>query len=246
MPMTEKAIARRAAVLAVRGLLVAGLAAGAAGCKTTARDTTGSIPQDYRERHPITVKEGKRTLTVLVGSGRGGLTPMQRAEVLAFARTWSRDATGGITIDRPKGTPNERAASDTLKETLSILVSAGVPNHGIGINPYSPGDPNMAPLRLRYPRMVADAGPCGLWPADLGPNNDIKHFDNEPYYNLGCASQRNLARMVDNPADVIQPRAETPAYTAKRSTGMEKWRRGESPATTYPDANKGAISDIGR
>ena len=104
----------------------------------------------------------------------------------------------------------------------------------------------MAPLRLRYPRMMADAGPCGLWPADLGPNNDIKHFDNEPYYNLGCASQRNLARMVDNPADVIQPRAETPAYTAKRSTGMEKWRKGESPATTYPDANKGAISDIGR
>ena len=101
MLKTEKAIARRAAMLAVRGLLVAGLAAGAAGCNTTARDTTGSIPQDYRERHPITVKEGKRTLTLLVGSGRGGLTPMQRAEVLAFARTWSRDATGGITIDRP-------------------------------------------------------------------------------------------------------------------------------------------------
>ena len=67
-----------------------------------------------------------------------------------------------------------------------------------------------------------------------------------PYYNLGCATQRNLAAMVDNPADLVQPRAETPAYTAKRTTGIDKWRKGESPATTYPDANKGAISDLGK
>ena len=46
---------------------------------------------------------------------------MQRAEVLAFAQNWKREATGGITIDRPVGGANERAANDTLKEVLSIL-----------------------------------------------------------------------------------------------------------------------------
>ena len=61
---------------------------------------------------------------------------MQRAEVLAFAQTWKRDATGGVTIDRPVGSANERAADDTLKEALSIIVQAGVPNNGIGIRPY--------------------------------------------------------------------------------------------------------------
>ncbi len=246
MPPIHRAIARRAAVLAARGLLVAGLAAGVAGCKTSARDTTGSIPTDYRERHPITVKEGDRTLTLFVGPGRGGLTPMQRAEVLAFAQTWKREATGGVTIDRPIGTPNERAAHDTLKQALSIMASAGIPSHGIGVKPYRPAEGQMATIRIRYPQMMADAGPCGLWPGDLGPSNDMKHFQNEPYYNLGCASQRNLARMVDNPADLVQPRGETPAYAAKRSTGMDKWRKGDSPVTTYPDTNKGAISDLGK
>ena len=52
--------------------------------------------------------------------------------------------------------------------------------------------------------------------------------------------------MVENPADLVQPRAESPAYSAKRSVGIDKWRKGESPATTYPDDNKATISDVGK
>ncbi|MEA2810801.1 MAG: pilus assembly protein CpaD, partial [Rhodospirillaceae bacterium] len=125
---------RRGAVLGARGLLIAGLAAALAGCNTTtAQDTTGGIPRAYRERHPIALKEGNKTLVLFVGAGRGGLSPMQRAEVLAFAQNWKRDATGGVTVDRPVGGANDRAANDTLKEALSIIVQAGVPNNGIGI-----------------------------------------------------------------------------------------------------------------
>jgi pilus assembly protein CpaD len=247
MTRNDQTIAwRHGARMAARGLLIASLAVGIAGCQTMARDTTGSIPQDYRARHPIAIKERDKTLTLFVGAGRGGLTPMQRAEVLSFAQTWKREATGGITIDKPTGAPNERAANDTLKQIVSIMVSAGIPNHGIGVKPYRPGEGQAATMRVRYPLMTAEAGPCGLWPDDLGPSNDPKHFDNQPYYNLGCATQRNFAAMVENPADLVQPRGETPAYGGKRSTGIDKWRKGESPATTYPDATKGTVSDVGK
>lgn len=237
---------RRGAVLGARGLLIAGLAAALAGCNTTtAQDTTGGIPRAYRERHPIALKEGKKTLVLFVGTGRGGLSPMQRAEVLAFAQNWKRDATGGVTVERPVGGANDRAANDTLQEALSIIVQAGVPNSGIGVRPYNPGERN-ATLRLYYPLLVADAGPCGLWPDDLGPSYDPRHSENRQYYNFGCATQRNLASMAAEPADIVQPRAEGPAYTAKRTFGIDKWRKGDSPATTYPDASKGAISDVGK
>ena len=163
---------RRAAVLGVRGLLIAGLAAALAGCNTTtARTPPAAFRRTYRERHPIALKEGKKTLVLFVGAGRGGLSPMQRAEVLAFAQNWKRDATGGVTVDRPVGGANDRAANDTLKEALSIIVQAGVPNSGIGLRPYNPAERN-ATLRLHYPLLVADAGPCGLWPDDLGPSYD--------------------------------------------------------------------------
>jgi pilus assembly protein CpaD len=236
---------RRKGQLLVRALLIAGLAAAAAGCNTVT-DTTGGIPESFRERHPISIVEGKKPLVMFIGPGRGGLSAMQRAEVLSFARNWQRDASGGVTIDRPMGGANERAVTDTLKETLSILVAAGVPNSGIGIRPYRANGENTPPVRLSFPLMVAKAGPCGLWPDDLGASYDPKHFENREYYNFGCGTQRNLAAMVDNPADLVQPRGETPAYTAKRTFQVDKWRKGDSPATVYSDTNKGAISDLGK
>jgi pilus assembly protein CpaD len=69
---------------------------------------------------------------------------------------------------------------------------------------------------------------------------------NHPYWNLGCANQRNLAAMVENPADLVQPRGETPAWSGRRSTVLDKYRKGESTATIYPDSNKGKISSIGQ
>src|SRR5581483_6867024 len=215
--------------LAAQGLLLAGLGALLAGCNTTvAYDTTGAIPADYRERHPIKVKEGKKTLVLFVGRGRGGLSAMQRAEVLAFAQTWKRDATGGVTVDRPAGGANDRAVGDTLKEALSIVEQAGVPHNGIGVRPYDAAGERMPTIRLNYPQLVADVGPCGLWPDDLGPSNDTRHFQNREYYNFGCATQRNLASMVAEPADLVQPRAPTPGYTAKRTYGIDKWHKGDS------------------
>ena len=96
-------------------------------------------------------------------------------------------------------------------------------------------------------RIAATAGPCGLWPEDLGPNiNNPAYNENKPYYNFGCANQRNLTAVVDNPSDLVQPRSETPAYTIRRSEGFEKYRKGEPTTTVYPDAEKAKLSDAGK
>ena len=105
----------------------------------------------------------------------------------------------------------------------------------------------MAAIRLNYPKISATAGPCGLWPEDLGPSvNNKGYFDNKPYYNFGCANQRNMAAMIDNPSDLVQPRAETPAYTMRRTAGFEKYRKGTTTATAYPEADKAKLSDTGK
>jgi pilus assembly protein CpaD len=226
---------------------LAGCAALLAGCNTTSHEITGSIPSDYRQRHPIVVKEAPHTVELFIGSRRGTLTRDQRAEVMAFAREWRREATGGILIDLPSGSSNAGAAAQALGEVRSIFAAAGVPREAVKIRPYRPHDPNkMVTMKLHYPRVTADAGPCGLWPHDLGPTYERQHMENREYWNLGCAAQRNLAAMVENPSDLIQPRAETPPYTGRRTTVLDKYHRGESPATTYPNANDGKISDVGK
>jgi pilus assembly protein CpaD len=52
--------------------------------------------------------------------------------------------------------------------------------------------------------------------------------------------------MIDNPADLEQPRPETPAYTIRRSTAFEKYRKGTTTTTTYPEADKAKLSSVGQ
>ena len=230
---------------ASRLLLAAGVAALLAGCNQTTAERA-PYPADYRARHPITIKEGEQTVEIFIGRNRGGLTASQRAEVLAFAQEWRHEATSGIVIDVPHDGPTDRAAADSLREIHSILNASGVPQRAVYVRSYQPTDSSLASIKINYSKLVARAGPCGLWPHDLGPAADIAYNENQPYWNLGCASQRNLAAMVANPADLVQPRGETPAYAARRSFALDKWRQGTNPSGAYDGYDKAKISDLGK
>jgi pilus assembly protein CpaD len=73
-----------------------------------------------------------------------------------------------------------------------------------------------------------------------------RYSENKQYYNFGCANQRNMAAMIDNPSDLVQPRSETPAYTARRTAAFERYRKGDSTTTTYPEADRAKLSDTGK
>jgi len=209
---------------------------------------TGGTPDDYRLRHPIAITEANHSVVVFVGHARGGLTVTQRSDVLGLAHSWLDEGTGEITAEVPVDTPNARAAEATYHEIRSLLMAGGVPARGITMHHYHPADPQtLATIKLTYSRIAAVAGPCGLWPEDLGPSiSNPAYNENKPYYNLGCATQRNLAAMVDNPSDLVQPRSETPPYTPRRSEAFEKYRKGESTTTVYPEAEKAKLSETGK
>jgi pilus assembly protein CpaD len=246
--MTAKISLGRGRAIGMAAVLL-GLAAMLGACKHTDDElATASYPDDYRLRHPIAIQEADRSIVVFVGQARGGLSASQRADVMGLAQIWLGEGTGAISVDVPVDTPNARAAAATYREIQALLAAAGVPARGIVMRSYRPEDPRQLPaIRLNYPKISAVAGPCGLWPDDLGPSIKNKiYFENQQYYNFGCASQRNLAAMVDNPSDLAQPRTETPPYTARRTASFEKYRKGNTSATTYPESDKAKLSDTGK
>lgn len=249
MTTTVKSSADRSRTLRLAATLI-GLSVALGACKTIDAPIVAAepYPDDYRLRHPIAVTEANRSIVVFVGTGRGGMTAAQRADVMGMAQTWLREGTGGITIDTPTGTPNARAAHETLREIRAMIAAAGVPPRAVSVRQYRPTDPqHMAAIRLNYPKIAATAGPCGLWPEDIGPSfKNPSWFENRSYYNFGCAQQRNLAAMIDEPSDLAQPRAETPAYTMRRSVAFDKYRKGTSTTTLYPEADKAKLSDTGK
>jgi len=247
--MTTQVPADRNRALLV-GLALLGVSIALGACTTTDEVTTvGSVaPNDYRLRHPIAIQEANHSIDVFVGNSRGGLSASQRSDVMGLAQTWLREGTGAINADVPTGTPNARAAADTFREIRAMLAAAGVPPRGIIVRNYRPDNPRQLPtIRLNYAKITAVAGPCGVWPDDLGPSvNNPGYLENKPYYNFGCANQRNLAAMVDNPSDLVQPRSETPPYTARRVNAYEKYKKGTTTATVYPESDKAKLSDTGK
>lgn len=247
----HKAIVGRRPRAALRLLAAGGLAAMLAGCYQSTPVAEARYPFDYRERHPITLKEGEHTVEIFLGRNRGGLTPAQRADVLSFAQLWRREATSGIIIDVPRGGPTAHAAADSMREVHSILAASGVPRNAVYLRSYRPSPSALASIRINYSKLTAVAGPCGQWPKDLGPSVGSDYIQNYPYWNLGCASQRNLAAMVDNPADLVQPRGEGPAYNARRTVVIDKYRKGEIPSGTYPTDttngyDNGKLTEVGK
>ena len=246
--MTSSTPVERRRALRIAGALW-GLATALGACTHTGEvASTASVPDDYRLRHPIAIQESNRSVVLFVGRSRGGLSAEQRADVMGLAQIWLQEGTGAIVADVPVGTPNARAAADAFREVQSLLSAAGVPAHGVTMHQYHPDDPRQfATLRLSYPKITAVAGPCGLWPEDLGPSiKNRGYLENKPYYNFGCAYQRNMAAMVDNPADLVQPRPETPPYTVRRTEGFDKYRKGAPTSSTYPEADKAKLSDTGK
>jgi len=237
-----KSIALLGALLGLPALL------GACNWQSGTDVVTASVPDDYRQRHPIAVTEADQSIVVFVGRGRGGLSAPQRTDVMGLGQTWTREGTGAILAEVPVDTPNARAAASSYQEIRNVLLASGVPSRAITLRHYRPDDPRTLPtIRLSYPKIAAVAGPCGLWPQDLGPNIDNAGYnENRSYHNFGCASQRNLAAMIDNPADLERPRPESVAYTARRDIAFERYRKGTSTATTYPESDKAKLSDTGK
>ena len=246
--MTNRTPVDRYRTLRLLGALF-GLSAALGACANSGGEVvTASVPDDYRLRHPIAIQEADRSVVIFVGHARGGLSASQRADVAGLAQIWVREGTGAIVADVPVDTPNARAAAATFREAQALLAAGGVPPRGIKWRHYHPDDPRaFATIRLSYPRIAAVAGPCGLWPEDLGPSiANADYSENKSYHNFGCANQRNLAAMIDNPSDLEQPRSETPAYTTRRAEAFEKYRKGDPTSTIYPEAEKAKLSDTGK
>lgn len=239
-------VLRAVPVRARAALLMGVVSLAMAGCQTD-RIVTGSVPPDYRDRHPIQINEGVRSVQLFVGSGRAGLTPEQRALAGGFASQWRRYGSGPLTIELPAGTANELASSHTVRELQSVLASSGVPLRAIQVRRYQTQEPsNVAPIRLSFPALQAQvASRCHAGLDDLGPTINSKSDQNFPMRNFGCATQQNFAAQVANPEDIVQPRNEAPAYAARRRHVLEKYRQGQDPSTTYNSNSNGKVSTVG-
>jgi pilus assembly protein CpaD len=223
-PLPITAHRRRALRFEPRPAVAIALLFALCGCFASPRqDVVGSIPDDYRVNHPIKIDEQLATMDIPIGLDTARLNTPVKGNIVGFAQRFKASGSGLIAIVVPDGSPNEVVATGISHQIYDVLVGAGVKPGSLDFRAYpaGPSEAN-APIRLAFNKITAHVEGCGAWPDRLD-----KDFDNRNYQNFGCASQANLAAMVDNPLDLIYPRAVAPADAARRSAVLEKYRAGE-------------------
>ncbi|WP_350336047.1 CpaD family pilus assembly protein [Coralliovum pocilloporae] len=222
-----------------RTCLVIGVALLAASCKSIVSevDVAG---HDYRKNHPIIVEEAPAVLDVPVARQTARIDPGLKQAIRLYAEGYKRRHAQVMHILVPSGSGHDAAAVRTARQITKILNQSGVPTSRIHRRPYrSEGGRDAAPIRLAYHRLTARVEQCGNWPDNLAVSPE-----NENWHNYGCASQSNLATLVDNPSDLLYPRGSASGDTARRIRDLDVYRDGSSPATDWKDEDDGFASEV--
>jgi len=224
-PLTIRGLAARCAAIG----LLAGLAAGCANIRDEPQ-LTGSIPTDYRDRHPIVLREAPRTLD-LFGMAGGSLDQRQEADLVVFVRDYQRSGHGSMVAY----VPNKPGAQRQVAAIRSTLGQAGLTGTRLSIVSYTPDDPTLAaPVRLSFSRLQAQVDSrCDEWSEDIAQTKRLASWENRNYPNFGCSYQKNLAMQVAEPLDLVRPRLETGIDSEKRLQGVQRIRSGKDASTIY-------------
>ncbi len=223
------AMMRRRPLFPFRPVLALAIAAAVLqGCGNVNRDDmqTGAINNDYRLRHPISLAEVEHTLDIPVASGDRRMILTMTDSVNGFVQDYRKRSSGVFRVEYPSGSANSAAAAAMRRDIRRLLTQAGVAGPRIVETSYQAPSSAPAPIRLSYVATTAMTNECGQWPDDIANNTAA----NENWYNFGCASQNNLAAQLDNPMDLVAPRAMTPIDAQNRSKVIQTYR-GETKTT---------------
>lgn len=189
------------------------------------------------DRHQATAEAAIQRLEIQVEPGEAALDAGERARLQAFANDYLRYGHGALVLETPSGGANAEAASVVAADTRRALMDAGVSYAAIaGSTRVESGS---APILVSFDRFEARAPECApIWEQDLSHQSN-----NQPWDSFGCATNANLAALVEDPADLLRPRDEAARDSGRRDVVMDAYRRGTITHSPRSADERATISD---
>jgi pilus assembly protein CpaD len=166
----------------------------------------------------------------------GGLSANQSAALGELVMRWREDGGSGPIVVTAAGA---RAASATAAAAAEALRAYGVPPGSVQRADAAPtADAAPVPVRVGFATLTAVLPDCSTRWGSLTHTSS-----NQPHSGFGCAVSSNIAAMVANPRDLIQPRAAAPADGDRRADVIDKYRKGVSTASARGADERGTLSN---
>lgn len=211
-----------------RFVLSAAATALLAGCAGAWNGPEGALT--IAEEHPITVDSQVVTMTVGVD---GVVSDVDRSRLASFANAYLENGHGPVSISAPAATKRYDAAAEVRK----ALNDAGISWEDMSGSGYIPAEGTKQEIVLSYTRYVATPSACGVW-----QGVKAREYANLRSPNFGCATQNNLAAMVADPRDLMQPADEAPADATARIRGVNAYRQGQKTSSEIDGEIKQQVS----
>lgn len=235
--MSANALTRAAAAAAS---LIALSAAG--GCSTLPSERS-ELPTgpSAADRHTISVAETGERLDVPVGADDMTLSHAARNDLVDFARSYARWGHGSLVMSMPSGGGNSDAAARLAQQARIVLADSGVPYLAISGTMYDASGRGDAPILLNFIRFEAQGPECEpLWSQDLArPEGGTGAYES-----FGCATVSNLAALLEDPHDYLEPRGEEARDAARRAFVLGRYREGQQTHATRTTDERVSISGV--
>lgn len=216
------------------------LGLGALGACASVPEPKGPPLATAADRHQISVEQVNERIAIGVAAGDVALAPGSRAEIDIFAGGYLRYGHGAMVLSTPSGGANADAAALLAHETRLTLAEAGVPYAAVAGSTYDASGVDSAPIVLSFTRYEAQAPECApLWEQDLAHQSN-----NQAWASFGCATQANLAAMLEDPYDLLRPRTETARDSNRRATMMDRYRQGEPTHAERSPDERATVSTV--
>lgn len=179
-------------------------------------------------RNQIQVAESIERLELYTRPGGLELSARDRDAVAQFVQMYGRFGDGPLYINVPSN-----GASGLGAQQAQTLIRQDMNGFGLGraqvqTGQYQAAHNAPAPVVVSYRRLKAIPDDC----RHLG--NLTKTSNNQPYDNFGCAQTSNLAAMIQDPRQLLEPYSFDSPNSARRMTVYDKYIKGENPASAQP------------
>lgn len=219
--------------ISLRAALVGGLLCAVAGCANQpGNDRDDAVFADGTVNHPIAVEPSPRSIKVAVSDE--GIEPADEAQVSSFVSDYLNDGNGSLSL----AVPRSAYAQSAVASLTARLVRMGVPRSRILVGTRETAGYD-SQIELSYLGYAAHADACGNWSHDADET-----VDNLPMPDFGCTVQHNLAAMVANPRDLVQPRPLGPVDETRRMTIIKSYETGQVTSAQKTEDQKSTVSDV--
>jgi len=165
------------------------------------------------------------------------LSARDQAAVSQFLQAYGHGGNGPLYVNIPSSAQSGLGAQQAQAMIRQNLSAIGLGRAQVQTGQYQSAQGSPAPVVVSYRTLKTIPQDC----RQLG--NMVDTYNNQPYDSFGCFHTANLAAMIGDPRQLIEPYDMTAPDSQRRQTIYDKYIAGENPASTQPDRQQVSVEN---